>query len=122
MEFHPIREKFEKAINALFSHSMVYSIIKAQYETALFLVGTLAREMEMENSRHRGAELVDRFMKVLYNLQEHSIIKEWNFVEELDYDKIGTKGWKQYFFFSKKLLSSRQRKLSAKKIKQSYQF
>ncbi|WP_342044002.1 hypothetical protein [Bacillus sp. OTU530] len=126
LEFHPIREKFEKRLTRYLAIQWFIRLSKRNMRQP-FLVGTLAREMEMENSRHRGTELVDRFMKVLYNLQEHSIIKEWNFVEELDYDKIGTKGWKQYFFSQKIIVIPteeivRKNKAKLSILKEQHQF
>lgn len=57
-----------------------------------FRISTLLRVMDI-SSRYNGVQIRDKFENVLDQLQKDGVIKNWEYAEEVDEDKVGKKGW-----------------------------
>jgi len=96
LEFHPIRHRAEKRLTRYLS---VQWFIRLSKNSLLrpFSVRTLVQEMDF-GKRLRGPDIYDRFVKALDELKRKGIVKEWSFLEEIDFSLMGKKGWIPHFF------------------------
>lgn len=60
--------------------------------TQAFKISTLLKAMDVSN-RYTQGKLRDKFEKVLDDLQQDGVIRQWEYTEPLEEERIGKRGW-----------------------------
>ncbi|HZG74007.1 MAG TPA: helix-turn-helix transcriptional regulator [Chondromyces sp.] len=123
LEFHPIRHRAEKRLTRYLSIQWFIRLSKNSLSKP-FSVRTLVQEMDF-GKRLRGPDIYDRFVKALDELKDKGIVKEWGFLEEVDYSLMGKSKWLAYFYSLKvsiipsaEMIERNRRKISILQNKQ----
>lgn len=95
LEFHPIRQRAEKRLARYLSTQWFIRFAKNNLSQS-FTIRTLIHEMNL-GQKVRGTDLYERFIKALNELKDKEIVREWSFLEAIDFSKFGKKGWLPYF-------------------------
>ena len=95
LEFHPIRQRAEKRLARYLSTQWFIRFAKNNLSQS-FTIRTLVHEMNL-GQKVRGTDLYERFIKALNELKDKEIVREWSFMEAIDFSKFGKKGWLPYF-------------------------
>lgn len=118
LEFHPIREKYEKRLTRYLTIQWFIRSVGRKV-TSPFKVSTLVEEMQLEHGGFRGVGFIDRFVETLENLQKHHILKEWEFIDGLDYDIVKKRNWRERFLEKRIKLMPAEGIINKNKVKLS---